>query len=96
MEEEMSTVDSPWDEKVLNDMKQGAVTFAWDDGEIRTITAPAGTLDTMKSAWEWIDLRMKELLAEKGRPRTLCFRLSTGEFRGLKFPDWKPGIDEPE
>lgn len=92
----MSTGDSPWDEKILNSMKEGAVTFAWDDGEVRTLPAPAGTLDTMKSAWQWIDLRMKELASEKGRPRTLCFQLSTGEFRGLKFPDWKPGLDEPE
>jgi hypothetical protein len=93
----MSTGDSPWDEKILNSMKQGAVTFAWDDGEIRTVTAPESTLDTMKSAWEWRDLQMKELEAEKGKPRSLCFRLSTGEFRGLKFPDWKPGqMDEPD
>jgi hypothetical protein len=93
----MSAADSPWDEKILKSMKQGAVTFAWDDGEIRTVTAPEGTLDTMKSAWEWIDLRVKELEAEKGRPRSLCLRLSTGEFRGLKFPDWKPGLmEEPD
>lgn len=92
----MSTGDSPWDEKILNSMKEGAVTFAWDDGEVRTLPAPEGTLDTMKSAWQWIDLRMKELASEKGRPRSLCFRLSTGEFRGLKFPDWKPGLEEPE
>ena len=73
-------------------MKSGAVTFAWDDGEVRTISAPEGTLDTMKSAWEWIDLQMKELQAEKSRPRTICFRLSGGEFRGLRFPDWRPGL----
>jgi hypothetical protein len=93
----MGKGDSPWDEKILNSMKEGAVTFAWDDGEVRTLSAPDETLDTMKSAWEWIDARMKELEAEKGRPRTLCFRLSTGEFRGLKFPDWNPGsMDESE
>ncbi len=92
----MSTGDSPWDKKILNSMKEGAVTFAWDDGEVRTLPAPEGTLDTLKSAWQWIDLRMKELTSEKGRPRSLCFRLSTGEFRGLKFPDWRPGLDQPE
>jgi hypothetical protein len=37
---------------------------------------------------------MKELQAEKNRPRTICFRLSSGEFRGLKFPDWRPGFME--
>ncbi len=88
----MSTDDSPWDKEILNSMKPGAVTFSWDDGEVRTISTPDGTLDAMKSAWEWIDLQMKEFQAEKGRPRTICFRLSGGEFRGLKFPDWKPGL----
>ncbi|MGO9570361.1 MAG: hypothetical protein ACLP5H_22750 [Desulfomonilaceae bacterium] len=93
----MSTGDSPWDKEILDSMKRGAVTFGWDDGEVRTMSAPPGTLDTMKSAWEWIDVRMKELQAEKSRPRTICFRLSSGEFRGLKFPDWRPGfIEESE
>jgi hypothetical protein len=90
----MNTSDSPWDEKILAVMKPGAVTFSWDDGEIRTISAPPGTLDSMKSAWDWIDLQIKELQSEKGRPRSICFRLPGGEFRGLQFPEWKPGVME--
>lgn len=87
----MSANDSPWGEAIIENMKPGAVTFAWDDGEVRTIPAPEKTLDSMKSAWEWIDMKMKELEKEKGRPRTICYRLTSGEFRGLKFPDWNPG-----
>ena len=87
----MSSDDSPWREEILKSMKPGAVTFAWDDGEVRTIAAPDKTLDTMQSAWEWIDARIKDFTREKGRPRSVCFRLSAGEFRGLQFPDWNPG-----
>lgn len=80
-----------WERRILDSMRTGAVTFAWDDDEIRTIDAPAGTLDAMKSAWVWIDATLKELTAERGRPRSVCFNLSNGQFRGLRFPDWKPG-----
>jgi hypothetical protein len=39
---------------------------------------------------------MKEFNEGKGRPRSICFRLDSGEFRGLKFPDVKPGeIHDP-
>jgi len=72
-------------------MKPGAVTFAWDDGEIRTIEVPELTLDDMQRAWEWIDPRVKEFEKGKGRPRSVCFRLTNGQFRGLRFPDWNPG-----
>ncbi len=75
-------------------MEDGSVTFAWDDSEIRTIPAPAKTLDTMQSAWVWIDARLKEFQEDKGRPRSVCFRLPDGTFRGLKFPDWNPGAME--
>ncbi len=87
----MSAEDSPWGEKVLMSMKPGAVTFAWDDDEVRTVAAPDKVLDTMQSAWEWINARIHEYEKEKGRPRKVCFRLTSGEFRGLKFPDWNPG-----
>jgi len=87
----MSEKDTPWSEEILKSMKPGAVTFAWDDGEVRTIAAPEATLDKMDSAWKWINERLKELEQEKGRPRSVCFRLTTGEFRGLKFPDWNTG-----
>lgn len=80
-----------WDEKILREMKSGSITFSWDDGEIRTISTPEGTLDNMRTAWNWIEDYMKLLSEEKGRPRTICFRLTTGEFRGLRFPDWRPG-----
>ena len=83
--------ESPWDKRVLDAMEPGAATFAWDDGEVRTIQAPAGTLDDMKSAWAWIDQQMRELENTRGRPRSVCFRLSSGQFRWLTFPDWKPG-----
>lgn len=84
-----------WDQRILDAMRTGAATFAWDDGEIRTIEAPAGTLDTMKSAWEWIDERLKDLTQEKSRPRSVCLKLKNGQFRGLRFPDWNPGtMDE--
>ena len=33
----MSSDASPWREEILKCMKPGAVTFAWDDGEVRTI-----------------------------------------------------------
>jgi hypothetical protein len=82
-----------WDPEMLAKMAPGAVTFAWDDGEIRTITAPPDTLANLKAAWAWIDPTLQSLEKEKGKPRKLCFRLDTGEFRGLKFPDWKPGLD---
>jgi hypothetical protein len=87
----MPANDSPWDEAIIERMQPGAVTFAWDDGEVRTIHAPDKTLDNMKSAWEWIDRKIKELEEEKGRPRSVCYRLASGEFRGLTFPDWNPG-----
>lgn len=87
----MASSDSPWEEKILNSMKTGAVTFAWDDDEVRTVATPDRTLDTLQSAWEWIDARIKEMEKEKGRPRSVCFRLTSGEFRGLRFPDWNPG-----
>lgn len=83
--------DSPWEQLILDSMEAGAVTFAWDDGEVRTIPAGEGTLDAMASAWAWINDRLKEFEKEKGRPRSLCFRLTGGEFRGLRFPDWNPG-----
>ncbi|MBI5250104.1 MAG: hypothetical protein HY912_11480 [Desulfomonile tiedjei] len=92
----MSNSDSIWDPKILESMKPGAVTFAWDDGEIRTIPAPEGCLKTLNTAWEWVDAQMLEFIKGKGRPRTICLRLDTGEFRGLTFPDVKPGdIDDP-
>jgi hypothetical protein len=82
-----------WDPDMLAKMLPGAVTFAWDDGEIRTIPAPPGTLADLKSAWAWIDPTLRDLEQEKGKPRKLCFRLDSGQFRGLNFPDWKPGMD---
>ncbi|MBI4964047.1 MAG: hypothetical protein HY913_12280 [Desulfomonile tiedjei] len=87
----MSEKEAPWSEDILNSMKPGAVTFAWDDGEIRTIPAPEKALDTMADAWKWIDEKLKELGLEKGKPRSVCFRLTNGQFRGLKFPDVQPG-----
>ena len=81
-----------WDRRILDAIRTGAVTFVWDDNEIRTVDAPAGTLDAMKSAWEWIDAKLKELTDEKGRPRSVCFKLTSGQFRGLRFPDWNPGV----
>jgi len=80
-----------WDAAILDAMKSGCVTFAWDDGEIRTIDAPQGALDEMQSAWIWIDETVRKLSEERGRPRSICFKLSNGQFRGLKFPDWRPG-----
>ncbi len=88
----MQSNDSPWDTRILEAMEPGSVTFVWDDGEIRTVPAPEKTLDAMKSAWAWIDERLNEFKKEKGRPRSVCFRLSGGQFRGLRFPDWKPGL----
>lgn len=85
-----------WDRRILDSIRTGAVTFAWDDGEIRTIEAPPETLDAMKSAWEWVEAKLKDLTAERGRPRSVCFRLAGGEFRGLRFPDWNPGMMEDE
>jgi hypothetical protein len=83
----VSSEESPWGEDILSNMEDGCVTFAWDDGEIRTIEAPAQQLDDMRLAWEWVGPKLKELERERGRPRSVCFRLSSGEFRGLKFPD---------
>lgn len=83
---------SAWDTKILEKMEPGCVTFKWDDGEIRTIPAPQGALDEMKSAWTWIDETLRKLTEERGRPRSVCFRLSDGQFRGLNFPDWQPGV----
>lgn len=87
----MSPEDNPWDVRILDQMEPGAVTFSWDDGEIRTIKTPDHALDTLQSAWEWIDPKIRELEHERGRPRSVCFNLTSGEFRGLKFPDWRPG-----
>ncbi len=84
--------EGPWDRNILNEMKPGCVTFAWDDGEIVTTQAPEKTLDKMVTAWEWIDKRLKEYENDKGKPRSVCFRLTGGEFRGLRFPDWRPGM----
>ena len=84
--------ESPWEKRILDAMEPGAVTFAWDDGEVRTIPAPKQTLDNMKSAWAWVDERIRQFEEVGGRPRSVCFRLARGEFRGLKFPDRKPGI----
>lgn len=82
---------TPWEEWILEAMEPGAVTFGWDDKELRTIPAPEGTLKTMQSAWDWINARLLELEQERGKPRTVCFKLDSGEFRGLRFPDWNPG-----
>jgi hypothetical protein len=83
--------ESSWDRRILDAMESGAATFAWDDGEVQTIPAPNGVFDEMKSSWAWIDERLREFEKTKGRPRSVCFRLSDGRFRGLSFPDWKPG-----
>ena len=77
----MASSESPWDQRILDSMKPGCVTFGWDDDEIVTIEAPQETLDTMPAAWEWIDARLREFQEGKGRPRTVCFRLTDGEFR---------------
>jgi hypothetical protein len=82
-----------WEPRILESVKPGCVTFAWDDGEIRTIEAPESTLNDMKSAWAWIDDTVKRLSEQKERPRTICFRLANGQFRGLTFPDRRPGLD---
>jgi hypothetical protein len=87
----MSDRKPPWDKKVLDAMESGAVTFGWDSGEVVTLHAPEGTLDTMQSAWPWIDARLKSFAEKEGKPRTLCLRLTSGEFRGLRFPDPCPG-----
>jgi len=87
----MPKTESPWSDEILNSMKPGAVTFAWDDGRIETIETPPSTLDDMQKAWEWIDPKLKEFQQGQGRPRSVCFRLSNGQFRGLRFPDWNPG-----
>ncbi len=92
----MSNCESTWDPKILADMKPGAVTFAWDDGEIQTVPAPEGALKNLKLAWEWVDAQVREFSQGKGRPRSICLRLETGEFRGLRFPDVRPGtLDDP-
>jgi hypothetical protein len=88
----MSSSDSTWDPKIINSMKPGAVTFSWDDGEIRTISAPPGSLKNLQTAWEWVDVRLREFSEGKGRPRIVCLHLDSGEFRGLRFPDVNPGI----
>ena len=88
----MNVNNTVWDENILQSMKPGHVTFAWDDGETLTIKAPDETLDTMESAWQWIDPKLRELEQEKGKPRSVCFRLTDGRFRGLRFPDWNPGV----
>jgi hypothetical protein len=87
----MTEAGPVWDRKIIDAMQKAAVTFAWDDGEIRTVPAPEKALDTMQSAWNWIDVKLKELQEERGKPRSVCFFLAGREFRGLKFPDWQPG-----
>jgi hypothetical protein len=87
----MADTESPWNESILSRMEPGAVTFAWDDEEIKTVAAPENTLEDMKTAWEWIDARLREFEKGKGRPRSVCFRLTNGKFRGLRFPDWNTG-----
>jgi hypothetical protein len=87
------TDSTVWDEKILGQMRPGAITFAWDDGEIQTIDVPEGTLISMQSAWDWINPVLKEYEQGRGKPRSLCFRLANGTFRGLRFPDWRPGMD---
>jgi hypothetical protein len=84
--------ESPWEDWILEAMESGAVTFSWDDKEVRTIPAPEGTLKTLQSAWDWINARLLEFEKGKGKPRTVCFTLDSGEFRGLRFPDWNPGV----
>ncbi len=82
---------TPWDKTILDKMEPGAVTFAWDDGEIRTISVPEGILNDMQAAWLWIDPMLRALEAERGKPRSVCFHLGNGQFRGLRFPDVNPG-----
>ncbi|AFM25155.1 hypothetical protein [Desulfomonile tiedjei] len=89
----MSTPESKWDTKIIEKMHPGAVTFAWDDGEIVTIPAPAGALKSLQTAWEWVDPQLREFAKGKGRPRSVCLRLDSGEFRGLKFPDVNTSLD---
>ncbi len=89
----MSSTESPWSQEILDHVRPGFVTFAWDDGEIRNVEASEKTLGTMKEAWAWIDERLKEFAADKGRPRSVCFKLGGTEFRGLRFPDRNPGRD---
>ncbi len=81
-----------WDKVILDQMETGAVTFAWDNGDIETVHAPEGQLKTMESAWAWIDPKLRDYEKGKGKPRQLCFRLDNGIFRGLKFPDGVPGM----
>jgi hypothetical protein len=83
--------DSVWDAYILEAMRPGAVTFGWNDNEVVTIDAPDKTLDTMQKAWEWIDVQMRRLEQERGRPRCIVFRLNNGQFRGLRIPEQKPG-----
>lgn len=87
----MTDSGSPWSDAILNSMKPGCVTFAWDDGEILTVETPEKTLDDMPKAWEWVDARLREFEQGKGKPRSVCFTLTNGQFRGLRFPDWNPG-----
>jgi hypothetical protein len=87
----MMTKESPWEDWLLEAMGPGSVTFGWDDREAETILVPEGTLATMQSAWEWISAKLVELEKERSKPRMVCFRLDSGEFRGLRFPDWNPG-----
>ena len=82
---------SPWEDWLLDAMEPEAVTFGWDDKEVMTIPVPEGTLASMQAAWDWINPRLVEFEKERGKPRTVCFTLDSGEFRGLRFPDWNPG-----
>lgn len=88
----MSEKQPAWDDKILGSMRDGCVTFAWDDGSIETVPAPPGALEKMETAWEWIEYQLKEFEKGKGKPRSLCFNLANGVFRGLRFPDWNPGV----
>jgi hypothetical protein len=87
----MTTSDPAWDPEILESMKPGAVTFAWDDGEILTVPAPEGSLKDLNTAWEWVDEQIKAFKEGKGSPRSVCLRLENGAFRGLRFPEVKPG-----
>ncbi|MFH1115824.1 MAG: hypothetical protein V1792_18090 [Pseudomonadota bacterium] len=85
------TKESPWADWIVKATEPGAVTFGWDDERVETIPVPEGTLSAMPSAWEWINARLIGFEREGSKPRMVCFRLDSGEFRGLRFPDWNPG-----
>jgi hypothetical protein len=88
----MADLNKAWDPKIIASMEPGSVTFSWDDGRIQSIPAPEGTLESMQKAWEWVEQKVKSFETAGDKPRTVCFRLSSGQFRGLRYPDWKPGV----